>query len=192
MAEAEKRRGKKLQPAKPAVHFDRALLAHDPTGDRSEDHRENHADDRRKKNEQNWLDPAAEDKGFETRVSDGRSAVSADECVRRTCREPEDQSDEIPSDGAEEAGKDHLLIDEVKTNQAFADSAGHGSTKEKCRDEIPEGGPGYGAEGREDARGDDGGDGIGGVMPAVGEFERKCESDDDEKEMKTVHGLCAL
>jgi len=54
--------------------------------------------------------------------------------------------------------------------------------KTKAAMNVPESGPGYGAEGREHARGDDRGDGIGGVVPAVRELEGKGQENDDDEE----------
>ena len=61
------------------------------------------------------------------------------------------------------------------------------SVKERS-DEIPEGGPEDSAEGRQDTGGDDGGDGIGGVVPAVREFEGEGEADCKDDEGEAVHG----
>jgi len=72
-------------------------------------------------------------------------------------------------------------------NHAFADGAGDSGAEEKCRDEIPKGSPRDGAEGREDARGNNRGDGIGGVVPAVREFEREREGDDEKEEREAGH-----
>ena len=80
-----------------------------------------------------------------------------------------------------------MLIDELDVDHAFANCAGDGSAKNEGGDEVPERGPKDGAEGREDAGGDDGGDGIGGVVPAIGEFEGQSEEDDDYEKRKASH-----
>src|SRR6266481_423890 len=77
-------------------------------------------------------------------------------------------------------------------HHALADGLGDCSAENECSDKVPEGSPGDGAERREHARGDNRGDGIGGVMPAIREFEGQGEKDDDEKKSEAVHRSGAL
>ena len=74
-------------------------------------------------------------------------------------------------------------------NHPRADGLGNGGAEDKCGDEIPKGGPKDGVSGSQHASGDDGGDGVGGVMPAVGEIEGKSDGDNQDDEMKTTHGV---
>src|SRR6266404_7550009 len=108
-----------------------------------------------------------DDQRFEARARYGGAPVAADESVGRTCGKAQDKSDEVPTDGAEQAGEKDLLVDEFDVNHAFADGAGNSGAEDERGDEVPEGGPSDSTEGREYARGDYGGDGVGGVVPAV-------------------------
>src|SRR5437773_9735299 len=165
VAKTKERGGKKLQSAEPAVDFQRALVADDPTGESREKNGKHHAKDRRQKNEKNGLDPALENQRLEPHVSHCSAAVAAHEGVRRTGGQAENQSGEVPGDGAKEAGENHLLVDQVDLDEAFSNGAGDGRAEEEGGNKIPKGGPGDGAERGQDACGDHGGNGIGGVMP---------------------------
>jgi hypothetical protein len=167
VAEAEKGGRQKLQAAKPLIYFLRALTANDPAGDSGEKNRQKHTYDGRQENKDNGLNPATKDQRFETGVSDSSAAVAANQGVRRAGRKAEDQGDEIPSDGAEESGQQHLLGDMFNVDHAFADGAGDGGAEDERGDKVPEGGPGDCAEGCEDARRDYRSDGIGGIVPAI-------------------------
>jgi len=79
--------GDELQAAKPAINFERAIAADNPTGENGDKHGDEEADDRRKENKKNRFYPAAKDEGFETCVSDCGAAISAHECVRGTRRQ---------------------------------------------------------------------------------------------------------
>jgi len=76
------------------------------------------------------------------------------------------------------------LIDQFDLHQALADGAGDRRAEEESRDKIPESGPGNCCKGFEDARGNDGGNGIGGIVPAVREFKRQREENNDEEERR--------
>ncbi len=121
-------------------------------------------------------------------MSHGSAAVSAHEGVRGTGRQAEDQRNEVPGDGAEKAGKEHLFIHHFNTDHPLADGLGHGGAENEGSDEVPESCPDDGAEGRQDASGDDSGDGVGGVVPAVRKFEGKGKEDNDEEEGEATHG----
>ena len=66
-------------------------------------------------------------------------------------------------------------VDHLDVNHALADGVGHGSAEDKRGNEIPEGGPQHGAEGRKHARRNDRRDRIRGIMPAIREFEGQCQ-----------------
>src|SRR5216683_1340551 len=82
VAQAVSSRGKELQAAKPTVNFQRALLANDPTGGDGDGRGDDHADDGREKNEQDWLRPAADDDGLKTGARHCGAAVAAHQGVR--------------------------------------------------------------------------------------------------------------
>src|SRR6266705_3433659 len=179
--------GKELQAAEPAVDLKWALFADDPAcGDGYNDAKEE-TDDGREEDEKDGFGPAAQDKGTETCAGHGSTTVAAHKSVRRTGGEAEDESDEIPGDGPEESRQKNLLIDHLNVDHAFSDGLGDGSAENEGGDEVPESGPGDGAERCQYARGDNRGDGIGGVVPAIREFEREGEEDDDEKEGEASH-----
>src|SRR5882762_5904343 len=121
-------------------------------------------------------------------MSHGSAAVSAHEGVRGTGRQAEDQRNEVPGDSAEKAGKEHPFIHHFNTDHPLADGLGHGGAENEGSDEVPESCPDDGAKGRQDASGDHGGDGIGGVVPAVGKFEGQGEKDNDEEKGEAIHG----
>src|SRR5712691_1331950 len=179
--------GKELQAAEPAVDLKRALFADDPTGENGDEHGDEEANDGREEDEKDGFGPAAQDKGTETCAGHGSTTVAAHKSVRRAGGEAEDESDEIPGDGPEESRQKDLLIDHLNVDHAFSDGLGDGGAENEGGDEVPESGPGDGAERRQYARGDNRGDGIGGVVPAVREFEREGEEDDDEKEGEASH-----
>src|SRR5467141_796299 len=114
-------------------------------------------------------------------MSDCSAAVATHKGVRGTRRQADDQRNQVPGDGTEEAGEEHLFVHQFDTDHPLADGLGHGGPENEGGDEVPESCPDDGAEGRQDASGDDGGDGIGGVVPAVREFEGKCQEDDEEE-----------
>src|SRR5256885_6564975 len=93
VAEAEERRGNELEAAEPAVDSLRAHAADDPTGDDREKSGKAQADDGREEDEQDGLDPAAENKRAEAGVGDGSATVTAEECVRRAWGQAETESE---------------------------------------------------------------------------------------------------
>ncbi len=187
VAEAVASGGDELQAAEPLIHFQRALPADDPTRDDRDGHAQEHADQRREKNEGDGLNPAAKDERAEAGLCDCRATETTNQGVRRTGREAENQRDQVPNNRTEQTREQNLLVHQFDVNHALADGAGNSGAEEKCRDEIPKGGPRDGAEGRKNARGDDRSDGIGGVMPAVREFEREREGNDEKEEREAGH-----
>src|SRR6266576_2791007 len=121
-------------------------------------------------------------------MSDGSAAVAAHEGVRGTGGQSEDQRNQVPGDRTEEAGEEHLFIHHFDTDHPLADGLGHRGAENEGGDEIPESCPDDGAKGRQDASGDDGGDGIGGVVLAVRKFEGQGEKDNDEEKREATHG----
>src|SRR4029077_15927183 len=179
VAQAVSGRGKQLQAPKPTVNFQRALLANDPTGSDGDAHRNEHADDGREKNEQDWLGPAADDDRLKTSIGYRSATITTHESVGRTGGQAENEGDEIPENGPEQPGEKNLLVHHFDVNHAFADGLSDGGAEHKSREKIPESRPGDGGEWREQARGNAGGDGVRGVVPAIGELEGQRQGDDD-------------
>ena len=171
VAEAVASGGDELKAAEPLINFQGALSADDPTRDDRNGHAEQHANQRREKNKHDGLKPAAEDESVEAGLCYRSATEAANQGVRRAGREAEDEGDCVPGNRAEQASEQDLLVHHFDVNHAFADGASDGGPEKECRDEVPEGGPSDGAERGEHARRDNGGDGIGGVVPAVREFE---------------------
>ena len=187
VAQAEEGGGDQLQAAEGAVDFARALFADNPTSDGGKKYGENHSHNRRNKNEEDRPNPATDDEGLESDMGNSRAAVATDESMGRAGGQAENEGNEVPRDSAEQTGEKNLLRDHFEMDHAFADSGGNRGTEEEGGDEVPEGGPGDGAQGREDAGGDDSGDGVGGVVPAVREFEGESEDDDRDEEGEAGH-----
>src|SRR5271157_1617482 len=177
-----------LQTPEPAVHAARPLIADHPGGEHTDQPADEHAEDGRKEDEKNRHGPAMEDERFKAGVNDRRAAVTAHKRVRGTCWQSQCEGKEVPHDRAEQAGEKHLLIHHFDVDHPFADGAGDGGAEDEGGDEIPEGGPEDGAKRGQNARGDDGGDGIGGVVPAVRELEGEGDADGKGNESEAVHG----
>src|SRR2546421_2497477 len=77
-------------------------------------------------------------------------------------------------------------------NQALGNGLGDRGAEPEGGHKIKESSPNDGAERREDASGYDSGDGIGGVVPAIGKFKNKRNGDDDEEQSEAVHRSGAL
>ena len=86
--------------------------------------------------------------------------------------------------GQKDSGVNHLDV-----NHALADGVGHCSAKDKRGDEVPEGRPRHGAEGRKHSRRNDRRDRIRGIMPAIREFEGQCQKHRNKSKRETVHGI---
>jgi hypothetical protein len=188
VAQAVSGRGNQLQAAKPAVNFQRALLANDPTSADGDARGNDHPNDGREKNEQDWLRPAADDDGLKTGVCHCGAAVATHESVRRTGGQAKNEGDEIPENGPEQPGEQNLLVHHFDVNHAFANGLSHGGAKHKSGDEIPESGPGHGAEWGKHASGNDGRNRVGGVVPAVGELEGQGQHYHRGEKVEARHG----
>src|SRR5207237_456563 len=84
------------------------------------------ADQGRKKNEKNGLEPAAKDNGLETGVRHSGATVTGDQCMRGTGGQAENESDQIPSDSAEQTGEHDFFVDHFEVNQALGNCLGDG------------------------------------------------------------------
>ncbi len=187
VAEAVASGGDELQAAEPLINFQGALPANDPTRDDRDGHSQEHAKQRREKNKDDGLNPAAKDERAEAGLCYCRATETTNQGVRGTGREAENQRDQVPNNRTEQTREQDLLVHQFDVNHALADGAGNSGAEEKCRDEIPECGPEDSTERSEDARGNDRSDGIGGVMPAVREFEREREGNDEKEEREAGH-----
>jgi len=72
--------------------------------------------------------------------------------------------------------------DQVHRDDAGADGLGHVQAEEQEGDEVEPRRPGHRVAGLQHPGGDDGGDGIGGVVQPVQEVERKRDSDQQRQD----------
>src|SRR6185437_743880 len=138
-------------------------------------------------NEEDGHGPAGEKDGADAGGGDGGASVSAHERVRGAAGNAEADGGVVPDDGAEESGEKDVFVDEAEVNEAFAHGGGDGGAVDERGDEVPECSPDDGPERRENARGDDAGNGAGGIVPAIGEVEDQAYGDDDEEEVEAGH-----
>ena len=76
------------------------------------------------------------------------------------------------------------MIDDGRIDDAFADGAGHMQAKHRESDKVEERRPQHGPLGRQHTRGNDGGDGVGGVMKAVHKIEHQRHHDQKYQNFK--------
>src|ERR1017187_3910924 len=93
----------------------------------------------------------------------------------------------MPRNRGEKSGNENLFVDRFKVNHAFADRFGDGGTENECGDEIPECCPQHGFAGCENAGGYNSGNGISGVMPAVGKIKGQGDSHNEDDEVEAAH-----
>lgn len=100
--------------------------------------------------------------------------------------------DDVRGDGAEEGAEDEVVVNHPGIDDALADGAGHLELKDEERDEVEEGRPGNRLVGLQHFGGDDGGDGVGGIVEAVHEVEQQGDDDqpgdDPEPDLYVFHG----
>ena len=95
---------------------------------------------------------------------------------------------EIPDDSAEQAGKHDILGNDVELDHSLANGFGDSCSEQERGNEIEERCPKDRHFGRENARGDDGGNTVGRVVETIDEVE--CQGDEDGEDKKyetTVH-----
>src|SRR3989441_6352740 len=117
VAETVEGGGNKLQAAKPFVYFLRALAADEPTGGHSDGHSNKQAEEGSEKDEYDRLRPAAQDDRAETGFSDSSATIAAHERVRRAGGQTENERDHVPGDGAEQAGEEDVLVDQIRSEE---------------------------------------------------------------------------
>ena len=134
------------------------------------------------------VDAAGSAAGVHELVGDADADDGADEGVRAGSREAELPGAEVPEDGGGQQGEDHGeagagadlqdQFDGEEGNDAEGDGAGGGDDA----GEIPEAGPDDGDLRIHRVGVDDGGDGVGGVVEAVDEFEGESDEKRDAQE----------
>ena len=82
----------------------------------------------------------------------GGAGVATDQSVGGGGGKSPPPGEEIPDDGAEESGHDHVLIDVIEADHATADSLGDGGAEEEGSEKVEGRGPQDGELGRQ-ARG---------------------------------------
>src|SRR5579872_3280865 len=189
VAEAERGGGKQLQAPEPAIDAAGRLAIYKPTGDDGDKKSYEQANHGRDENENHRKRPAVPQDGFESRRGDGRAAVSAHQRVRRATGNSELNGGVIPDNRAHQSGEQHLLIDEVQVDEAFAHGRGHCGAEGERRDEIPECRPYYRPRGPKHSRRNNRRDGAGGVVPAIGEVKHQADDNDDGQQVEGVHAL---
>src|SRR5258708_31240839 len=91
-------------------------------------------------------------------------------------------------DGEEEGGEKECLDEEYDMDHSVDDGVGDRRAKYESGDKIPESSPEDGAEGCEHARGHDRGDGVGGIVPAVGKIKGQGQEYGYRYENESAHG----
>ena len=120
-------------------------------------------------------------------MRDGGTAVTADQSVGRARRQTKSQGDEIPGNCTEQSREQDLLRDHLDVNHALANGAGNRRAEDESGNEVPEGCPCDGAQRSEDPRGNDGGDGVRGIVPSVGELKEERKGDNNYEEREARH-----
>jgi hypothetical protein len=105
----------------------------------------------------------------------------ADERVRGRRGQAEIPCDGVPRDGAHERAEDHVVVDDLRVDDALADRGGHLQVEDEDRDEVEERGEGDRVVRLQHAGGDDRGDGIRRVVQPVHEVEQQGEGDEEDQ-----------
>ena len=88
---------------------------------------------------------------------------------------------------AYQAGQDYVRRDEVEGNKPGAHRFGDGRAEKEGGNEVEKGRPDHRLEGRKHAGGNDGGDGVGGIVKTVDEIEHQRDRDDEDGELVNGH-----
>jgi len=121
-------------------------------------------------------------------MSHGSAAVSAHEGVRGTGRQAEDQRNEVQVMAPRRPARSTFSSTISITDHPLADGLWPRRAENEGSDEVPESCPDDGAEGRQDASGDDSGDGVGGCRASRSKIQSKGKEDNDEEEEKLLTG----
>ncbi len=125
------------------------------------------------------LDQAGRHQYAGSRLGYGRPDQAADQGMRRRGRNAEKPGDEIPEDGADQRAEYHELIDHGRIDGVLADRSGHRQREYQYRDEIEDCRHGDRGMRFQHTRGDDCGNGVGGIMEAVQEIEYERQSNQE-------------
>src|ERR1700720_885479 len=129
-----------------------------------------------------------QNKSFEACVSYRGAAIAPHQGVRGTGGQAQRQGNQIPDNCSQKAGEKNFLVDQLDMHHPFADGGGHRGAEYERRNEIPEGGPQDSTKGSKHAGGNDGGDGIGGIVPAIRKFKGQSQKDGYQDENESAHG----
>ena len=102
------------------------------------------------------------------------------------CHEP---GDDVPDDGPDEASADDVDVDGLGVDELVGDGLSDACSEEEGGDEVEEGSPENGLKGRQDAGGDDGGNGVRSVVKAVEEVEDERNCNEDVDKVESLHGV---
>ncbi len=109
------------------------------------------------------------------------SDEASDEGVRGAGGQPEPPGHEVPDDSTEERRDDGFCCDELRFDESGSDGFCDSGTDHRAA-EVCDGGEQDGLAGVEHPRGDDGGDGVGGIVEAVDVLEDERNQDDREED----------
>ena len=117
------------------------------------------------------------------------AGVAAEQSMRRTRGQPEIPRHQVPRDGPDQSGQDHVRRNDVHVD-AFDDRLRDLSAESKCGREVEERGPHHGLARRQNPRRYDCRYRVGSIMETVDviECERDRDDDDDEEESRIHAG----
>lgn len=160
---------------------------HRPAGNDGDYNGGKRSNKRRNEDKQDGFDPSRNDDSSESGARNSCAPVPPHKSVRRARGQAEYESERIPKNRAEQSCYQDQPVNEFQAHHSLTDGTCHGRTENEGGDEIPEGGPEYRAARAQDAGGNDGGDGIGGVMPTIGKVKGQRDHDDYNNGLKAAH-----
>lgn len=171
-------------------------MAADIDNGNGDDQRNDHSDYRRQKNEQEGRDHFGIVDHIHAVFADGTGMSQsgadkpADQGMRGTGRDAKPPGEQVPGDGADQSGENHL-----QRNEFLVHRSGNGVPdlefpddvfRNEEGDEIEHGGPQNRLEGCQHLSGNNGGNGVCRIMKSIDKIENEREDDDDYQE---GHGL---
>ena len=117
--------------------------------------------------------------------NDDRPGQTADQRVRRGGGNPEIPGDEVPDDGAEQPAdqdRQRKRRQDAVQRDELADGVGHRRAAEQRAEKFEDADDDDRLHRRHGARGDHGGDDVGGVVKAVGVIEQQHDDDRDDRQ----------
>jgi hypothetical protein len=106
------------------------------------------------------------------------------ECARREAEPPCDQ---VPGDCAQQSRQDHPGCDQVDIDEPFTDRFRHRRPEQKRGYEIEERRPQHRLKRCEHFGGDDGRDGVSGVVKSVDVVKNECDPDNEDSQCQRGH-----